>query len=513
MQENKNKWKYLDEALELALPPAIHSKLLDVKNEDFQYAADEIVELAEEILNHITGLGIIYYLKSKQQKEVYNDFLIQLFNSSGHDYNAGPLYRWAANMIKELDTEMPSAHYKFFWQDAQLNSEVHHLALLRNKVMHGFFVLPPEINFAEAENISRLLIRLSEASWFEPKGNFHFYGEKGFTGKWNITDENEWQAYVLDNAFGTLCQRILNENSEAFWTAEESVFNTIKTEVPADLSDFVQSNVKGAFAVWVHPHDKQQFDLYTSIGTWLKGQENTIAIGYQLQGQGLSYTAGFLLNRLVQVLNTSGNAAAKNSKLEDVLKKLRAENKDKKVVVLVNNVHLALFSSQHLTTLNNFFYENNIQLIGIGQHYEHFDKVFNKSINVSPMSAVPTAEEAKADLHNYLRFKGPSKERSEERSDVEALGNILAHVLEELNSGKELFARRFADDKHYDLEYVLEIFSLLHPWVKTKREAFEADTVDELYGFPSTITEVTPIYLSLGRRDLKLEYQHKVISL
>ena len=129
------------------------------------------------------------------------------------------------------------------------------------------------------------------------------------------------------------------------------------------------------------------------------------------------------------------------------------------------------------------------------------------------MSAVPTAEEAKADLHNYLRFKGPSKERSEQRSDVEALENILAHVLEELNSGKELFARRFADDKHYDLEYVLEIFSLLHPWVKTKREAFEADTVDELYGFPSTITEVTPIYLSLGRRDLKLEYQHKVISL
>jgi hypothetical protein len=60
---------------------------------------------------------------------------------------------------------------------------------------------------------------------------------------------------------------------------------------------------------------------------------------------------------------------------------------------------------------------------------------------------------------------------------------------------------------------VLEIFALLHPWVKTKREAFEADTVDELYGFPSTMTEVTPIYLSLGRRDLKLEYQHKVISL
>jgi len=513
MQENKNKWKYLDEALELALPPAIHSKLMDVKNEDIQYAADEIVELAEEILNHITGLGIIYYLKSKQQKEVYNDFLIQLFNSSGHDYNAGPLYRWAANMINELNTEMPSAHYGFFWQDDLLNAEVNHLAQLRNEVMHGFFVLPPERNFKEAEDISKLLIRLSEASWFEPQGNFHFYGEKGFTGKWNITDENEWQAYVLDNAFGSLCQRILKENSEVFWSAEESVFNTIKTEIPAVLSDFVQNNVKGAFALWVHPHDMQQFDLYTSIGTWLKGQENTIAIGYQLQGQGLSYTAGFLLNRLAQVLHTSDNAAGKNSKLEDVLKKLRADHKDKKVVVLINNVHLALFSSQHLTTLNNFLYENNILLIALGEHYEHFDKVFNKSFIVRPMSATPKDIEAKTALHNYLRFKGPSKERMEQRADLEALENILAHVLEELKSGKELYARRFADDKDYNLEYVLEIFALLHPWVKTKREAFEADTVDELYGFPSTMTEVTPIYLSLGRRDLKLEYQHKVISL
>ena len=41
----------------------------------------------------------------------------------------------------------------------------------------------------------------------------------------------------------------------------------------------------------------------------------------------------------------------------------------------------------------------------------------------------------------------------------------------------------------------------------------EEDILDELYGFPSTMTEVTPIYLALGRRDLKLEYQHKTLRL
>jgi hypothetical protein len=54
---------------------------------------------------------------------------------------------------------------------------------------------------------------------------------------------------------------------------------------------------------------------------------------------------------------------------------------------------------------------------------------------------------------------------------------------------------------------------LLYPWVRSSRETFEPDVLDETYGFPSTMTEVTPIYLALGRRDLKLEYQHKVISL
>jgi len=96
---------------------------------------------------------------------------------------------------------------------------------------------------------------------------------------------------------------------------------------------------------------------------------------------------------------------------------------------------------------------------------------------------------------------------------VQLLEKILAHVLQELEAGKSLYARRFADEHDYPIEYVHEIFALLHPWVKSGRESFEADTVDELYGFPSVMTEVTPIYLALGRRDLKLEYQHKVITI
>jgi hypothetical protein len=116
-------------------------------------------------------------------------------------------------------------------------------------------------------------------------------------------------------------------------------------------------------------------------------------------------------------------------------------------------------------------------------------------------------------LHNYLRFKGPSKERADEMQDVEILERILNDVLSELKEKKDLTARRFADSKGYNIEYVHEIFALLHPWVKSYRRPFEEDVVDKTYGFPVDITEVTPIYLALGRRDLKLEYQHKVLSI
>ena len=65
---------------------SILDKIDAVNAEDPAYAADELVELAEEILQQIAAVGMIQYLKHAPQKEVYNDFLIGLFNSSGHDY-------------------------------------------------------------------------------------------------------------------------------------------------------------------------------------------------------------------------------------------------------------------------------------------------------------------------------------------------------------------------------------------------------------------------------------------
>ena len=45
-----------------------------------------------------------------------------------------------------------------------------------------------------------------------------------------------------------------------------------------------------------------------------------------------------------------------------------------------------------------------------------------------------------------------------------------------------------------------------------KSEQFKEDELDELYGFPKTIEESSRIFLTLGRRDIKLEYKHKILS-
>jgi hypothetical protein len=137
-------------------PPPLQRKIQALQSEDDAYAADELVELGEEILSQLAAMRIAVYLKQPKQKEVFNDFLISLFLSDGHSYNAGPLYRWAANMLKEAEGTEAALLRPFFWQmkDGKevLNEQVHDLARLRNAVMHGFFVLPPERNRDEAKN-------------------------------------------------------------------------------------------------------------------------------------------------------------------------------------------------------------------------------------------------------------------------------------------------------------------------------------------------------------------------
>jgi hypothetical protein len=82
-----------------------------------------------------------------------------------------------------------------------------------------------------------------------------------------------------------------------------------------------------------------------------------------------------------------------------------------------------------------------------------------------------------------------------------------------LKKGTPIIARNFADATNFPIEFVHECFAVLHPYLDFSTKPFEVDEIDELYEFPIEIKESSRIFLSLGRRDIKLEYQHKILSL
>lgn len=508
----------LQHLLVTRLPQRLKDRISSVLSEDDAYAADELVELGEEILNQIAAAGVVHYLQTAPQKEVYNDFLLQLFNSSGHDYNAGPLFRWSANMIRECPAIRKSAHFSFYWEiidgAEKLAVRVNGLGELRNAVMHGFFVLPPERNRAEAVAMAALMEELLAVNFFDRAADYHFFRAGAFTGRWNITEPSEWSILETNTAFGSLASRIILERTEEFWNAEAKRFeeNAHSVQVSEQLKSFVNLNTRGAYALWLHPADPEAAQKSAAIVQHLKSLPDTVTVSYGLNPTGLTYTSSFLMNRLLKVLDLSGKPAGKNKKAEERLKSLRKEFKGK-VIVFIDRVHTALFSAQHVTRLKDVLYENNILLIATGHHYRHFDSFFNASETAAHPPVIPAPDARTEDLQNYLRFKGPFADRKEDLEEVNLLRKILDHVCDALAQDTVVIARRFADTHGYPMEYVHEVFALLEPWVHVSRKPFEEDTLDELYGFPSVTTETTAIYLALGRRDLKLEYQHKILSL
>ena len=498
------------------LPPRLNLKIEAVQTEEDAYAADELVELGEEILSHLAAMGIAVYLQQAKQKDVFNDFLISLFLSNGHAYNAGPLYRWAANMIK--DAEGPSAELlkTFFWQMKEgkevLSEEIHHLASLRNAVMHGFFVLPPERNREEAKKMEAILQSMVSANLFETSfGSFHFIDQQGFNGHWNISTVESWNLFDLHFPFGKLAERVAHEYAPSF-RAEEDQF-TSESNTPVDqLQEEMQQLLekgKGALISWYRPGSEMGQQAYRTFVQTL--DNNTyFPIYYALHPKGATFTASFLEQELGKGLHrlTSDDKA-----LKDPFKFLKAQkdNLAKKPVIILHDVHLALFSPNHLTNLFNALYDLDVPVLATAWHYPYLKRFFNALVNLNE-AGTKTEEQVLFSLENYLRFKGPNAEQADEKEGFELLKRITLDLFERLEINQEIVARRYADQHEFPIEFVHEAFGILSPFYTLGKEQFKEDELDELYGFPKSIEESSRIFLTLGRRDVKLEYQHKVLT-
>ena len=498
------------------LPSRLIQKIEAVQSEEDAYAADELVELGEEILSQLAAMGIAVYLQQEKQKEVFNDFLISLFLSNGHTYNAGPVYRWAANMIKEAEGSLSQLLKPFFWEEKDgkdvLNEEIHHLASLRNAVMHGFFILPPERNREEAKNMELILEAMVKSKLFQTSyGNFHFINQDGFKGHWNISQANSWDLFDNKFAFGKLAERVAHEYAPSFRVEEDQFASKLTTEtnVLGSEVDKLLEKGKGAFVSWYRPGSETGMDVYRTLIQTLDNNKY-FSINYTLNPKGATFTASFLEQELGKGLHrlTSDDKA-----LKDPLRFLKSQKGKvaKKPIIVLHDVHIALFSPNHLTSLFNTLYDLDVPILATAWHYPYLNRFFNSSINLND-TGTKNEDQILFSLENYLRFKGPNAEQANEKESFELLKRITFDIFDRLEKNNEIVARRYADEREFSIEYVLEAFNILSPFYQLKSEYFKEDELDELYGFPKTIEESSRIFLSLGRRDVKLEYQHKVLS-
>jgi len=198
---------------------------------------------------------------------------------------------------------------------------------------------------------------------------------------------------------------------------------------------------------------------------------------------------------------------------EEPLKFIKSGKLTRKPVLILHNVHIGLFNQGHITKLFNDCYHASLPILATSWYYPYLNRFLNVELNLLEESLTYDDELINYSLLNYIRFKGLSdgKNQNGEAVFIDRLKKIVNQLVADLKNGKELYARRFADENEYPVEFVHEAFSILTPFFKLRRDEFIRDEVDELYGFPKSIEESSRIFLSLGRRDLKLEYKHKVL--
>lgn len=504
--------KYLNNPL---MPDSINLKIKAILEEDEAYVADELVDLCEEILFQLASIAIALYLSQKKQNENFNDFIIQLFTTRSNYYNAGPLYRWAAHMIKDLDDERVKKIHHLFWSKNQLNDKINNLSELRNAVMHGFFVLPAERNIEEANKLAKVLEYIIESDMFclFNEISFHFLKKENnltsFNGKWEIK-QSDWETYKTFYDFGILTQRILYEQSDTYDLDQRinvSQFNKVDCN---QIIDYLNQTNRGAISCFYRPSSKY-IDMYSSIVFELEKDENNIVFFQDLKSNGLNFTSSFLVSKLNQLLIDKTSSSLPSDNEVKSLIQLRKKT-NSKVIVIVNNIHLAMFNPNHIIRLTDLFYENNIQFVGVGVFHTWLEKFFNKSLFNDNKP-----EEVKDNMldiitTNYFRFKGPNKNLYEEKENYDLQIKILEEITKQIKKDGIIVARQFSDRNKLPIEYVHEAIDILSTFYHTSSKEFLIDEMDEYYHFPKKTTESSRILFSIGRRDTRLEYRHKIIS-
>ena len=521
----------------------LRKKMLDVCNEHPDYVADELLLLSEEILSQVSAYGVCLYLQKGGilQTEKNNDYILHdLFLHDGHQ-NAGPVFYNVRNLVQELTAVLSDKQNELFNSESDINKKLQELAAFRNALMHGFFKLPAERNLELVKEIQIILEKLLKYyEIFKHKGDFHFWKKEGFNGHWNLQDNDDWNALAGEKAtsFEKLADKAQIELHSPDFLKTVSISHEPNSamEKKEDLEGFISSDFKESLYVQFNPRDKkQQYEFYDNAYALLKQRENVELLSYTIDENGIGFTSYLLFARLVSFLTPIKTKLSHklndekklkelklsvekpkdklNDKVESLINDIGKLDKKKKLVLLINNIHLVPFASDHITSLMKFFKESGIYFIGIGWEYEHLNSVFCQKLDLrKDRNVIPNEIALKQLIDNHTRHRGPF-EKDADYADLMRIINLICQLLEDK---KSVIARQLADVEKVNIELVNEALYILYPYFKYDQSGngtnYIKDDLDELYGFPKTQTETSSIFLTLGRRDIDLEYKHKILK-
>lgn len=539
----------------------LREKMHDVCEEQPEYAADELLLLSEEILSQVSAYGVCLYLQfgGDLQTEKSNDYILHdLFLHDGHQ-NAGPVFYSVRGLVQELSTVLSDKQNELFNKESEININLQKLAAFRNALMHGFFKLPATENLKIIDETQQVLEKLSnEYKIFEHRADFHFWNNEGFSGHWNMQDDDDWDKLAGEvTSFEQLVTtaKIELHSADFVNTVSVSLEPTAELEKKEDLKKlegFISqdntsnskendkakkpTDFKESLYVQYHPCDKKRQDeFYESAYALLKQKENVELLSYTIDENGIGYTSYLLFARIVSFLTPIKTKLTQELNDEKKLKDLKLSvekpkdklkdkveslindvgklDKKKKIVILINNIHLVPFASDHITSLMKFFKESGIYFIGIGWVYEHLNSVFSQKLDLrKEINAIPEATEIDLLIKNHTRHRGPF----ENEKDYSNLKNLIQQICNRLKNQKPMIARQYADEEKIEIELINEALYVLYPYFKYAQiendTAFIKDDLDELYRFPKNQTETSSIFLTLGRRDIELEYKHKILN-
>jgi hypothetical protein len=529
------------------IPERLQEKMLKVVKEQLEYAAYELLLLSEEILSHVSAYGVCLYLKhgGNLQTEIDNDYLLHdLFLHDGHQ-NAGPIFYRVRGIVQQLSVVLSDKQNELFNSESEINKKLQELTAFRNALMHGFFKLPATENLKIIEKIQQVLEKLSnEYKIFGYGADFHFWNNEGFSGHWYTRYNDDWDKLAGE---GTSFEKLIITAKKELHltdfvnTGPVGLEPISEFEKKDDLEGFIAKDntppdFKESLYVQYHPCDKKRQDeFYESAYALLKQKENVELLSYTIDENGIGYTSYLLFARIVSLLTPIKTKLTQELNDEKKLKDLKLSvekpkdklkdkveslindvgklDKKKKIVILINNIHLVPFASDHITSLMKFFKESGIYFIGIGWVYEHLNSVFSQKLDLrKEINAIPEDSEIDILIKNYTRHRGPF----ENEKDYTNLRNLIHLICQRLKDKKSVIARQLADEEKVDIELINEALYILYPYFKYDQSGSDnnylKDDLDELYGFPKNQTETSSIFLTLGRRDIELEYKHKILN-